>query len=261
MNRDSKLGVATLAVFSLGFAITPTASADTLLFDRGLPTANLNDGAGADRSNVAWGDNGPTSIGDNFTLGSGPNSYNISQITVWVVDTSGTTPAANAYTLWLGADTKPGAASNASVAAVTTSTVVTPVTYANGQTYQGQSGAFYPIYKVDFTGLNLAEAPGTYAFGVSGFSDSGLTTPYLSASNGPLSGSTQTGDDGIVYAFGASGNMDVADGYPWASIGGWDKSSDINVQVDGTAIPEPASLTILGLGLAGLGAVLRRKQA
>ena len=245
-----KLATALLfAATSLGFV--PSASAG-LIFDRGLPTTNLNNAAGASRSNVAWADGDPLviSIGDNFTIGS---AIAIDTIRVWVVGKVGVAaPGAGAFTLWLGPDPGP-------VSSLVFSTSVTSVTYADMSTYQGSSGAFRPIYQVDFSGIDLWTPAGTYAFGVAGPNSDGYPQPFLHASNGPLSGSLQMGSDGSIYGFDSAGLM--VTGYPWASTnGGWDKDSDVNVQVFG--VPEPSTIALIGialLSLFGFG-LMRRRQ-
>ena len=239
-----------------GTFLSVAATASPILFDRGLPTANLNHAAGANRSNVAWGDAGTTvSIGDNFSLA---YSSVIDQVRVWVVSRTQAAPAANAFTLSLGNDA--GAAST--VSPVASSTSVTSTTYSGGSSYQATNGDFIYMFQIDFAGLSLAVGPGTFAFSISGPPGAaGLSTPFLHASNGPLSGSTQTGSDSIMYGFTALGAMDIANGWPFNSFGnGWDKSSDFNVQVYGT-VPEPSTFALIAmalLSLFGFGMMRRR---
>jgi hypothetical protein len=238
-------------VLGLGITLTVPAAASQLVFDRGLPTANLNNIAGTNRSNVSWADDGATSIGDNFTL-SAPANYLINDIRVWVVGSSATLNP-NFFGLWFGADT----GDSTKVSYIGQSSSVFATTYSNGSNYQSDTNE-YTLYQVDFTGLNLLRPDGTYAFGVTGVTDPGLvTTPFLSASNAALSGSPQGAPtDGLIYAFDASGAM--ASGYPSNSSLGWDKTSDINVQVFAD-VPEPASMLVLSVGALVAGIARRRR--
>ena len=110
------------------------ASAD-LLFDRGLPTANLNNAAGADRSNVAWGfgydPDGRWLAGDDFMIG-GAGDYLVDTITIW-------TTTATDTSVWFGEEG--GDFINY------TPTATTLTTYSDGSDYQGSSGNFLSLLK------------------------------------------------------------------------------------------------------------------
>lgn len=246
--RSSIMLATAAAALAVGLA-QPAAAAPLLVVDRGLPTANLNNAAGANRSNVAWAEGSgstTTSIGDSFSLAS---EYVVTDIRVWVLDS--VLPAADAYQLWIG--------TTAGVTPTTLSSSVVQTHYADGEDYERTTpGSYRNIYQVDFA-VSLDLTAGTYAFAVSGpgLSGSGNATPFLSASNATLSGSPQDGADGIYYGFNSIGQMDTTNGYPADSNGnGWDKSSDVNVQV---FVPEPSSFAVLGLGVFGF-AMLRGRQ-
>ena len=231
-----------VALAFAGLAGATDASAD-MLVDRGLPTINLNNSAGANRSNVDWV-NADALVGDTFTNTSS-GTWFINTIRLW------TDGANESATLW-------GGVAGSSIGVVSPSGVITPrITYANGQGYQGYSGSFYGLNQVDFAVYIVLAAGQTYDFFLDGTSsDSGYGRPFVEASNAALSGSPQQGADGLMLT------LDLTDGsvVPWTSLNnGWDRVSDVNVQVFGK-VPEPASVALLGLGLAGLGFARRGKQ-
>jgi len=236
------------------------ASADPIIFDRGLPTANLN-AADASRSNVAWGDVDPYLIGDTFNI-SGTNNYVIDDFTVWYVSSS-INASTTDFSLYIGS------VLNQPLNLRSSTSTTSLVTYQGGQTYQGSGGGPIAITQLTFTNLGLTVANNTdYYFTVAALdnnSNDDLITPlFLHSSNAPLSGSPQQGADGSFSGF-LYNNGAVTWNYDWDSApplggdGGWDKSSDVNVQITGAVVPVPAAagLGFLGMGLVGF---LRRRK-
>ena len=256
------LVTAALALLCIGIA----AQAD-LLFDRGLPSANLNNGAGSSRSNVTWqSEEANQFTGDDFVIGTAGQSYVIDSITVWGAQYNPLQLDVNNIWLYVGkAGDSLALLSTGSVTGNTNSnTKITHkfVTYADGQTdyYVGNGGTAYSICETTFSGMNLLVDGGVkYDFGVKG--DNWLWWSH--ASNAGLSGTTQSGADGLYKDFITSTDLSNATFLRTedSNGNGWDKSSDINVQITGNAVPEPMSIM---LGIMGLGSVagfkrLRRK--
>lgn len=237
----------TVALLSLQWQ----ASADVLV-DRGLPTSNLNNSAGANRSNVGWLFSQYTSadywlVGDTFQNTSS-HTWNITSIRMWSFK-----PVSN-VSIW-------GAlAGSLSFGAPTIGTITAGAQYANGQTYQVPNGNFKEIYQLDFQ-VNFSLLPGqTYNFFLDGTGNGNYEIPFAHASNKDLSGTPQDGsDDSMLYAEVVGGNLDTTTIGDWSSKGnGWDKPSDVNVQVFGTVPDAGSTLMLLGTTLAGLGLIRRR---
>lgn len=251
--------IARKALVSFAVALLASAAAQSayagLLIDRGLPTANLNNVSGANRSNVSWAFGADTSgniwvVGDTFTNTKTFN-YHIDTIRVW---TTGSYDPASLKLLG-------GLDGSASFGTLSTSVVAAPTTYAGGAGYQTTSGGTSPITQLDFAVSGLTLAPGqTYDFFVAGMQGS---TPYVftHASNAAKSGSPQDGADDMMLAGILSGGS-VSSVETWTSAGnGWDKPSDLNVQVFGTVPDAGSTVLLLGFALTGLGLIRRRLAA
>ncbi|MEM7629988.1 MAG: hypothetical protein AAF356_11300 [Planctomycetota bacterium] len=271
MNATTITAAAALFALAAG-----AAHAQTLVFDRGLPDANLNNAANANRSNVAWGygqSGSPFTTGDDFTLGATGDATNtvwrVDTIRMWIIagaagdsgfDLSQRYNDAQLYVKNGAAATTLAQSGNFIAGSNNTDNAdisISAVQYAGGQDYQTTTGPLAQVWQIDFTNLNLIVNPGDavefYAFGEAIDPASGVW--FNLASNAALSGTTQDGADDLyrflqVDNFANTGAVD-------SNGNGWDKSSDLNVQVFATAVPAPGAAAVLGL--AGLLAGRRRR--
>lgn len=229
-----------LAVLSVLMANSGTALAD-LLLDRGLPVQNLNSAAGSDRSNVAWTFGSSWLVGDDFTLG-GSGAYDVSTLRIWAIGSN-----SYDYTAWASSLSFYFGEEGKTISSYAISSI-TAVTYADGSSYQGSSGSYISLYQIDINLDAILSGSATYQFFLGSTSSSYYA--FIHASNAALSGSDQEGsDDDMLYA--DSGTVTGIGSWSSAEEG-WDKGSDANIQVYGTAVPEPASMLLLLLGLIGL---------
>jgi hypothetical protein len=266
--------IALLATASLG--------AQTIIVDRGLPTANLNNAAGADRSNVAWHYGTPPAgfsgvvVGDEFNVGnpfSGADVH-VTGLSLWVMKSAETQFAnfdylnTSSYSLLLGDNSGFLFPTNGTPLTITTET------YSNGTSYQASGGSFIDLLRLDFA-VDFIASPDSYVFfALGGYDSAGaFVDPYVHASNGPLSGSVQQGSDDFLHLFGAQ--FSPQDFFEYAGAyntdgDGWDKSSSLNVIVSATAptppdtsaVPEPSTYGMLaGAFLVGIIFIRRRASA
>jgi hypothetical protein len=253
-----------LSLVLLGSA---TQSSAAILVNRALPSsANVNLAAGANRSNVNWAN--ITSGGDRFINGDSfvTGDWIIDAITVWAVGISDT--AFSNYRLYTSLN-------NGTFAPLGVAPTVSTVTYQPaGSSYQNSDGSFYPIIQLRFSGLNLAVNPGDLFYFAPDADGGGTCTDndvsgcfFVHATNLALAGVPQDQSNNEYINF----LLSVANGDPLACDsgaapapglcdGGWDKSSDINVLVEGTdlGIPEPSTVGLMTIGLAALGFLRRR---
>lgn len=254
------------------------AQADPVVFDRGLPTANLNNGAGANRSNVAWGfgDNSPRAAyysGDDFTLAAG--QWKISTLRTWAVigGVANLSPTliADRYSsisLYGGSGTTLTNLMSGATAGNSTNNpniTITQVHYAGNLDYDS-FGTPLNIFEIDFNNLNWIVNGGvSQNFSVAGVdnpSETAFRPFFMHASNAGLGGAAAAGADNLYSAYFDNGVGGLNFDSQINSLGnGWDKSSDINVQIEASVVPEPAPMALFGVALAGLAASRRKRAA
>jgi len=243
-------------------ALPAFAADSTLVVDRGLPQINLNNSSGPVRSNVRWGWNDHGFLGDSFTVGRAGERWVIDSIRTWAVPGSaGQQPnqLGDFYQdirLYFGkptGDLTPLRAASLTAGSNDTGSPDIQITDASqgGAPLYDDFGTSLRVWQVDFSNLNLVVEGGVaYHFGVWG---SGRPVPgsegksyewFNHASNAALSGAAQDSADNVMLLFDAGGRYQ---GTFNTNGSGWDKSSDINVQV--FAHPVRSSLRV-GAGLA-----------
>jgi hypothetical protein len=241
--RRVQVAVVGLAAASTAFALISPVRAATPAspaVDRGLPIADLNNGAGSNRSNVAWSNGNDAITGDTFVVGSAGQNWIVTGIRTWNIGHIGKTfgDEFSADTLYFGTHgVAPVATGTVAVGSNTDSNPnITHrlVTYVGGTSYQAQDDTFRQMWQNDFTNLNLTVDGGTTYY----FAVDGITSYYWfnHASNAALSGSPQQGADNKYVSWSKAdlNTPQVCDSNgPISGFcnGGWDKSSDINVQV------------------------------
>lgn len=263
-------------VFTMSLALSgPAMALSTAVVDRGLPDSNLNNVSGSNRSNVAWAYGGSYQTGDTFTLPSTGNPANtdwrIDSLTGWF--TAGA-PGDSSFSLgdrYKDVSLFLGPTGGTTISKVASSTItgnaadapnvtISPVTYTNGENYQGSGGASIQIWEITFSNLGIY-TPGEYAFSIAATVESGFYW-FNHASNAAKGGVTADGADNLYrWLFGDATDSSLSIGGSVDSNGnGWDKSSDINVLVNASIVPVPAALPLLASAVAAFAMFRRRAR-
>lgn len=233
--------------FVLTFLCLLPALADDapqLVFDRGLPTANLNNAGGdSNRSNVRWSLYAQGFVGDDFSIGQPGEKWVIDRIRTWAVPgIAGEDPTAlGSYyqdvRLYFGTEDggiSPVRAGRLDADSNISDNAGISIREADAARYD-EFGAMMRVYEIEFKDLKTSVEGGKkYRFGAWGL---GRDIPgkegkayswFTHASNALRSETRQDGADGRMLLFEPSGNF-ASD---WDSNSkAWNKSSDVNVQV------------------------------
>jgi hypothetical protein len=212
--------------------------------NRPLPTANLNNGAGANRSNVSWSFGNDWQTGDDCVVGIAGETWVITGLTGWTTSGApGTSKIGDRFAsvnLRLGTPTSPLALVSSGDITVNTnindnsSITHLPVQYIGGLDYQGTFGSYIQLWQTNFSNLAYVVQGGQkLRFSADGTLLGGIPTYYWfnHASNAAKSGNVQENADGKILAWDKS-DLGTLSPYIFDSNGdGWDKSSDLNVVI------------------------------
>lgn len=229
--------------------------------DRGLPTANLNNNAGADRSNVAWSFGNDSVTGDDFTVGEAGETWVVTGVTTWQVGTLASNTDFEFGDRYDSVTLYGGPADPGGISPLVTGTLAegssansnpdithTRANYADADepNYEGTTGNQLQLWETTFSGLSWTVEGGVkYNFAADGTVRASVSSFWFNhASNAALSGSPQAGADGLYLAWDKA-DLSAApfecDSGDAINCGGWDKSSDINVVVTAVKVATDAN--------------------
>jgi len=273
-----------LLVFGAFFSLGAFAAPIIPFLIRPLPTENLNEAAGADRSNNSFTESDPTARynGDVFGLPGFNPLWQIVEIRVWSVasvlgealgqEFSDVTlyGRVRGETMEVLSTGSPDDTFDSGNLVKNSNPDIThrQVQYKNGEDYEGVGtpGVYYPIWEHTFTNL-FWNVPGGKALDFAPWGVGANPDPasyygfwFNHVSNRALSGVPQLlAYNGIwIHDFAtpdASGfRRDVG------VAGLWDKGADMNIIVYARALPEPQTYAMLAAGLAAMVAYRRRRS-
>lgn len=197
---------------------------------------------------MTWSFGSDWITGDDFTIGATGELWVITKLSGWSVEGSPDDKLGNWFqnvTLYGGpvdSALSPLISGNLTVASNINSNpniTHTPVQYVGGLDYQGSSGSYYQIWQHDFNIAWVVAGGEKYGFAADGLLKTGVFDYWFNhASNAALSGSLQQGADNLYLGWYRPDDFPAPpfycdSGNP-TTCGGWDKSSDINVQIFAT---------------------------
>jgi hypothetical protein len=239
--------------FALLLAPSIAAAQSSLILDRGLPKSNLNNDAGAIRSNVRWSWYNDGFIGDDFTIGALGERWVIEKIRTWAVpgiaelDPENLGDAYQDVRLYFGGaegDLTPVMAGRFTPGSSQTDNPAIAAADAtrDGVLQYDDFGHALRVWQIDFNTPRIVVEGGVrYRFGVWGLGRSNPDRegrPYAwfnHASSALTTDTAKDAADNLLLMFDPAGKFK---GSFDANGSGWDKSADINIQVFGHKISE-----------------------
>jgi len=272
-----KLRLSSVPLLLLAAVTTLPMLSATTLYQNNLPTSNIDklgtDGVRADVGVPettlanAMSTVEPFIEGDQFVVAgettvTSVTIYEISNTTVAGGNLVLSNPANefSSISLYLGPDVQPLSLASSTYTA-------TRVLNTDGSNYESiYSTTKYYIWQITFTGLNvILPSAGTYDFAIGAVPKGNNTFALLEsdfADQGSAGGFNQPNQGYLVlFPDGAGGTWVAEEQYAAGSVSGFTNPDNIDVvgTVTGVASPEPSSLGLIGLGLAGVWVGLRRR--